>query len=862
MNVPAEAPQKSACSEHRTAPLALVVGTFPPITGPASDTSLAAIAALLATGHRVETVSLSGHGDAHLALDFAKAYALRRFRTALRRGPKPAAIIVVPGALRMRRPNTAARLLALVAQVYTLLWLGRRSTRFMLADCGEGAGGWRPAARLIGPLLRLVARPFSTADYPGSKTAALLIAAAWRDRHEGRIAASLAALLDDRTIAQTVATLAKAAAEPAQNPPSRALAAATAPCPRWSTDAQPVAAWMGQLRAARGALQGLAHPRAAPACLDAERQAIEVRRWALAELDGDAGLAGMAATLRSTGNLSQTAAETAESSADATAHRAWTAVSRATLLRSPLIPAAPPEKALTEALHQQMARIPATFPASTRQSDRAASPPTRRADRLDDLTDLGLAVAIVAGLPGGMPEPGKPLPERLRHHLQAVERALATGPSPVDLALAQTSNRGWRSAEEAPPDATIGRDEEEAITLVGHGRQDMGLGANLSMSAAALAHAGIQTTALSADNGLEPISSGAARQLPGPRRLLHRAVTLLHLNADRVPPALLHRRLNPHQANARPGSEPLAIGFLLWEFDRLPEAHRLAVEMLDEIWAPTPFVADVYRAAAEQAGTGLTVIGKAVPDGPLASLARRDFELPEHAFLFLSSFDFHSSIERKNPLALVRAFEDAFPLRATSSRDVGLVLKTTEILRGHWGDPHGQWATIEEAAARDPRIRIVTGRLAAADYRALIAVADAYVSPHRSEGFGYGPAEAMLRERPVIATDWSGTQAFCTQHTSFPVPCRAVPVRPTETILPVPGAHWAEIDHDALVATLLQVATDPLERQRRAAAGAALIRGTYGLDAHAARMTERLEALGALEKSPAVLRPTDGRSAA
>ncbi|MEM8760984.1 MAG: hypothetical protein AAGE83_11805, partial [Pseudomonadota bacterium] len=204
MKVPAEAPQKSAWSEHRTAPLALVLGTFPPITGPASDTSLAAVAALLATGHRVETVSLSGHGDAHLALDFAKAYALRRFRTALRQGPKPAAIIVVPGALRMRRPNTAARLLALGAQIYTLLWLGRRSTRFMLADCREGARGWRPAARLMGPLLRLVARPFSTADYRGSKTAALLIAAAWRDRHEGRIAASLAALLDDRTIARTV----------------------------------------------------------------------------------------------------------------------------------------------------------------------------------------------------------------------------------------------------------------------------------------------------------------------------------------------------------------------------------------------------------------------------------------------------------------------------------------------------------------------------------------------------------------------------------------------------------------------------------------------------------------------------------
>ena len=37
---------------------------------------------------------------------------------------------------------------------------------------------------------------------------------------------------------------------------------------------------------------------------------------------------------------------------------------------------------------------------------------------------------------------------------------------------------------------------------------------------------------------------------------------------------------------------------------------------------------------------------------------------------------------------------------------------------------------------------------------------DCFVSPHRSEGFGFNLAESMYLEKPVIATGYSGNIDF------------------------------------------------------------------------------------------------------
>ena len=51
----------------------------------------------------------------------------------------------------------------------------------------------------------------------------------------------------------------------------------------------------------------------------------------------------------------------------------------------------------------------------------------------------------------------------------------------------------------------------------------------------------------------------------------------------------------------------------------------------------------------------------------------------------------------------------------------------------------------------------------------LFMCADAYVSLHRSEGFGFGIAESMALGKPVIATAYSGNTDFATAANSFQV---------------------------------------------------------------------------------------------
>lgn len=210
---------------------------------------------------------------------------------------------------------------------------------------------------------------------------------------------------------------------------------------------------------------------------------------------------------------------------------------------------------------------------------------------------------------------------------------------------------------------------------------------------------------------------------------------------------------------------------------------------------------------------------------------------------FLVCFDARSSVARKNPLAAVRAFQAAFPER----RDMELVVKTTPAPPAHWGDPEGQMARIEKAAATDPRIKVIRRMLPFPELLGLIASSSALVSPHRAEGFGYLPAWALALGVPVVATDWGGTRDFCTALTSDPVPAELVDVPRSHTIFPCPGARWAEVDQGALAEAMFRVSNDPQGARARAQAGKLVIETEYSMSAQADRYADRLLRLGVLD---------------
>ena len=150
---------------------------------------------------------------------------------------------------------------------------------------------------------------------------------------------------------------------------------------------------------------------------------------------------------------------------------------------------------------------------------------------------------------------------------------------------------------------------------------------------------------------------------------------------------------------------------------------------------------------------------------------------------------------------------------------------------------------IKKLIARDSRILLFQEHLPFAEYLGLICAATALVSPHRSEGFGYVPAYAMALGTPVIATDYAGTQDFCTPETALQVPWRKRLVRPGEPIYPLENAFWAEIDHEALAAAMQDVLANPEAAKQRANRGKALMLKVYSRKALRRRYINRLKIL-------------------
>jgi len=211
---------------------------------------------------------------------------------------------------------------------------------------------------------------------------------------------------------------------------------------------------------------------------------------------------------------------------------------------------------------------------------------------------------------------------------------------------------------------------------------------------------------------------------------------------------------------------------------------------------------------------------------------RGHFGLPERRFVFLFTFDVSSQMERKNPLAVVRAYR-----RAALPRDRSmLVLKFTN---GHF-DREAVGRLAEAAEGTD--LLMLDGCMDRLELNALTSACDCYVSLHRAEGFGLTMAEAMALGKPVIATGYSGNMDFMTADTAALVGYRLEPLK--RDYGPYPrGFEWAEADEDGAARLMRRMVEAPhwaLELGRRGSEGVAAV---LGPEVAAERYRRRLDAL-------------------
>ena len=272
-------------------------------------------------------------------------------------------------------------------------------------------------------------------------------------------------------------------------------------------------------------------------------------------------------------------------------------------------------------------------------------------------------------------------------------------------------------------------------------------------------------------------------------------INLFVVNADQAP--AVHEHLGAGVYRGR-----YNIGLWLWEQEQFPENLRGSFELYDEIWTPSSFCVDAISAVSpipvRRIPLPVTKIADSAEDDGAIETLRRELDLPADGFIFLFMFSFLSYAERKNPLATVRAFKQAFG----ESSDKVLVLKTSQ--KDFAPDAYEQLlAEIAEA----PNIRLIDDYYSAEQVEALTRLADAYISLHRSEGFGLTLAEAMLHGKPVVATPYSGVTDFFNVNNGYPVRYRLVTLE--EEVGPYPaGSRWADADVDHAAEQLKRLIDD------------------------------------------------------
>lgn len=279
------------------------------------------------------------------------------------------------------------------------------------------------------------------------------------------------------------------------------------------------------------------------------------------------------------------------------------------------------------------------------------------------------------------------------------------------------------------------------------------------------------------------------------------------------------------------GSGARHVAYWAYEIEGdLPDAFRAAASFISEVWTPSHFCKRIFEAT----GLPVHVVPHAVPS------VERLGELPSTSgkapFTVLTLFDAWSRFGRKNPHAVIRVFQKAFPDR----HDVRLLLK------GRYMNPE-QFNDLQMNSGWDSRIRVVNEFLSESERDRLFASADVYLGLQRSEGFGLNLARSLGMGLPVITTGWSGLTDFCTAENSFLVPYSLERAQLHESEYQGEGI-WAEPDEEAAATRLARVSEMVASGDERLLtmrqAGRALIGDKFGAEALRENLLGRFEVLG------------------
>ena len=191
------------------------------------------------------------------------------------------------------------------------------------------------------------------------------------------------------------------------------------------------------------------------------------------------------------------------------------------------------------------------------------------------------------------------------------------------------------------------------------------------------------------------------------------------------------------------------IGRWVWETPNFPSEWLVALEVVHEVWTPSQYCADVFKKALN---IPVKVVPHYVSPPPPSHInMRARYNIPPDAFMGIAIMDLRSCPSRKNIIGHVQAWRSAFgadPLapfviKARVSKRTAIELEE---------------AKLEAADCRN--IRFIAEEFSDSEISAFQHACDVYISLHRAEGFGLNIQEALLLNKPVLATHWSANAEY------------------------------------------------------------------------------------------------------
>ncbi len=308
-----------------------------------------------------------------------------------------------------------------------------------------------------------------------------------------------------------------------------------------------------------------------------------------------------------------------------------------------------------------------------------------------------------------------------------------------------------------------------------------GLGQSARLLAASLRERGYPVFGIDLSGYFFEVAHTVEHGLPDGRTVRGPAHLIVNINAPYMPYVLwlLGRRFL---------RDKYITGYWAWELPVLPESWRRGFGCVHDIAVPSTFVADAVRNMDDSknvfvlphpvAAEGSCVSRNGNDGNSAKDAARRTFTVG-----FMANIA--SGFVRKNPLAVVAAFRQAF------GNDRGRRLKMLLTNANHYPPAR---KSVEKVVRGAGNIEVTWSGLSPAALHQWWHDVDVYVSLHRSEGFGIPLAEAMCAGLPVVATGWSGNMEFMTVENSFPVRYSLVEVQDDQGKYPSDLGKWAEPD--------------------------------------------------------------------